>query len=225
MPWPPSDSTTAWKICLSIVSGLLPFLGSLTIEGRENVPKSGGAVLACNHPGGGDVVVLGYASPRQIFYMAKQELFEFQPWFSSLITSVGAFPIRRGTNDTAAIEHGLHLLREGKVLGMFPEGTRNKGGPLGRAKSGAVRLAAQTGVPLIPSAVIGVPALHKEWNNPLRRTHLIVRFGQPIHFTGDPDDSVAIQHTSTELMHAIARLLPSELRGRYGGDATASQAG
>ena len=96
MPWPPQDATTAWKICHTIVSGVLPFLGSLRIEGRENVPKTGGAILSCNHPGGVDVVVLGYAAPRQIYYMAKQELFEFRPWFSALISSVGAFPIRRG---------------------------------------------------------------------------------------------------------------------------------
>ena len=83
-------------------------------------------------------------------------------------------------------------------------------------KSGAVRIASQTGAPLVPSAVIGIPELHKEWKNPLRRTPLTVRFGEPIHFTGDPDDSAAIQHQSVELMHAIARLLPTELRGRYG---------
>ena len=216
MPWPPKDSTTAWKICHLIVSGVMPLLGSIKIEGRENVPQSGGAVLSCNHPGGVDVVALGYASPRQIYYMAKQELFEFQPWFSALISSVGAFPIRRGVRDIAAIDHSLQLVREGQVLGMFPEGTRNKGGPLGRAKSGAVRIAALTGAPLVPSAVIGIPELHREWSNPLRRTPVIVRFGEPIHFIGDPDDAAAVQHQSVELMYAIARLLPPELRGRYG---------
>lgn len=216
MRWPPKDATTPWKICHLIVTGVQPLLTTLRIEGRENVPATGGAVLGCNHPGGLDVVALGYASPRQIYYMAKQELFEFQPWFSALITSVGAFPIRRGTNDTAAIEHSIRLVREGRVLGMFPEGTRNKGGPLGRPKSGAVRIAAQTGVPIIPSSVIGIPELHREWKNPLRRTPLTVRFGPPIHFTGDPDDSAAVQRKSLELMHAIARLLPPELRGPYG---------
>ena len=216
MPLPPRDATVPWKICHLIVSGALPFLGSLRIEGRENVPATGGVVLACNHPGGVDVVALGYASPRQIYYMAKQELFQFQPWFSALITSVGAFPVRRGASDTGAIEHSLRLLREGRVLGMFPEGTRNRGGPLGRPKSGAVRLAALTGTPLVPSAVIGIPELHREWKNPLRRTRVIVRFGPPIHFTGAPDDSAAIQETSLEVMHAIARMLPPELRGSYG---------
>lgn len=216
MPWPPRDATTPWKICHLIVSASRPFLCSLRIEGRENVPAQGGAVLACNHPGGLDVVALGYASPRQIYYMAKQELFQFQPWFSALISSVGAFPIRRGERDTAAIEHSIRLVREGKVLGMFPEGTRNRGGPLGRPKSGAVRIAAQTGVPLIPSAVIGIPALHKEWKNPLRRTPVSVCFGPPVHFQGDPNDPAAIQQTSLEVMHAIARMLPPELRGEFG---------
>ena len=216
MPWPPQDATTPWKIIHLMVTGLLPLFATLRVDGQENVPATGGAVLACNHPGGMDVVALGYSSPRQIYYMAKQELFEFQPWFSALITSVGAFPIRRGTNDTVAIEHSIRLVRDGNVLGMFPEGTRNRGGPLGRPKSGAVRIAAQTGAPLIPCAVTGIPALHKEWKNPLRRTPLTVRFGPPIHFTGDPEDSAAIQRTSLELMHAIARLLPQELRGPYG---------
>jgi 1-acyl-sn-glycerol-3-phosphate acyltransferase len=218
MPRPPQNATTAWKICHRIVSGLLPLLGSLRIEGRENVPKTGGAVLSCNHPGGVDVVALGYASPRQIFYMAKQELFEFKPWFSALITSVGAFPIRRGEYDTQAIDHSIQLVRDGDVLGMFPEGTRNRGRPLRRPKSGAVRIAALAGAPLIPSSVIGIPALHKEWKNPLHRTPVVVRFGPPIYFTGDPEDSSAIQRQSVELMYAIARLLPPELRGKYDGD-------
>lgn len=216
MPLPPRDATTPWKICHLIVSAALPFLGSLRIEGRENVPPTGGVVLACNHPGGVDVVALGYASPRQIYYMAKQELFQFQPWFSALITSVGAFPIRRGEGDTAAIAHSIRLVREGKVLGMFPEGTRNRGRPLGRPRSGAVRIAAQTGALLVPSAVIGIPELHREWKNPLQRTRVIVRFAPPIHFSGAPDDPAAIQQTSLEVMHAIARLLPPHLRGEYG---------
>ena len=216
MPWPPQDATIPWKICYTIASGLRPFLCSLRIEGRENVPKTGGAILACNHPGGVDVVVLGYASPRQIFYMAKQELFQFRPWFSALITSVGAFPVHRERHDVHAMEHSIQLVREGKVLGMFPEGTRNRGGPLGRPKNGAVRIAARTGAPLIPSAVIGIPALHREWKNPLRRTAVTVRFGPPIHFSGEAGDKAAIQEQSVALMYAIARLLPAELRGRYG---------
>lgn len=170
--------------------------------------------MACNHPGGTDSFVLGYASPRQVYYMAKRELFHVHPLVTYFLHGIGAFPINRGARDTGAIEYGVELLREGKVVGMFPEGTRNRGKPLRRGKSGAVRMALEADVPVVPVAVLGVPHLHENWNNPFRPSRLSIQFGTPIRFEQGTMEEVQA-HTS-EVMLAIARMMPTDLRGHYG---------
>ncbi len=160
-----------------------------------------------------DVITLAYASPRQVFYMAKQELFDIHPALTFLIYRLGAFPVNRGARDTAAIDYSLQLLREGRVLGMFPEGTRNRGQPLGRGRSGTVRVALEAGVPVVPAAVLGVPDLHKNWYHPLKWTRMSVHFGEPLWFP--PGDMARASKYTAEVMYAIARMMPPELRGRY----------
>ena len=162
----PSDASGPWKFCFLVLSALRPLTSNLKLEGAENVPKQGGVVLACNHPGGMDSFILGLAAPRQVFYMAKRELFNIHPVVTYLLYRIGAFPINRGARDTEAIEYSVELLKQGRVLGMFPEGTRNRGKPLRRGKSGAVRIAIDAGVPVVPVAVLEIPHLHKTGTTP-----------------------------------------------------------
>ena len=178
-------------------------------------------MLACNHPGGLDSFVLGFSSPRQVFYMAKRELFNVHPVMTFLLYRIGAFPINRGTRDTAAIEYSVDLLRRGRVVGMFPEGTRNRGKPLRRGKSGAVRIALDAGVPIVPVAVLGIPHLHRNWFNPFKRTKLSVQFGQLMRFP--PGTMEEVQDYTTEVMLEIARMMPPELHGHYGKALASSQ--
>ena len=209
----PADANRLWRFCFVLLSAIRPLFGSLRVEGAQNVPQEGGVVLACNHPGGLDSFVLGCASHRQLFYMAKRELFNIHPITTYLLYGIGAFPINRGARDSAAIENGVKLVREGRVLGMFPEGTRNRGKPLRRGKSGAVRIALEADAPIVPVAVLGIPHLHKHWYNPFKRTHLSVRFGEPMRFPAGTMEEVA-EYTN-EVMLAMARMLPPELRGYY----------
>ena len=210
----PSDASRTWKFFHILFSALHPPVCSLRVEGTERVPSTGGVVIACNHSGGVDVIFLSYASPRQIFYMAKQELFDVHPVVASLCYRCGAFPVNRGARDTAAIAYSVQLLREGRVLGMFPEGTRNRGRPLLRGKSGAVRVALEADVAVGPAAVLGVPDFYKNWYRPWKRPRLFVRFGEPMWFPAG-DMSYVSEYTS-EVMYAIARMMPPELRGPYG---------
>jgi 1-acyl-sn-glycerol-3-phosphate acyltransferase len=210
----PFESSITWKLSHIVMRSLRPLLCSLSVEGLEHLPLQGGVVLACNHPGGTDSFVLGFASGRQVYYMTKRELFNVHPVATQFLHGIGAFPVDRGARDFAAIEHSVNLLRKGHVLGMFPEGTRNRGKPLRRGKSGAVRIALEADVPVVPVAVLGIPHLHENWRNPFKRTQLSVRFGEPLRF---PKGSVEnVQEYTTEVMLAIARLLPPELRGHYG---------
>lgn len=209
----PTDASRPWKFCHVAISALQPLFCSLKVEGVEHVPQSGGVVLACNHPGGLDSFVLGLCSPRQVFYMAKKELFNVHQVVTSFLYSIGAFPINRGARDAAAIEYSVNLLNQGRIVGMFPEGTRNRGNPMRRGKSGAVRIAIEAGVPVVPVAVLGIPHLHKNWYNPFKRTKLSVQFGQPIYFPqGSMED---VQEHTTEVMLEIARMMPPHLQGHY----------
>lgn len=215
----PSDASSLWKFCYVALTLLRPLFCALRVEGVENVPRKGGVVLACNHPGGMDSFVLGVASPRQVYYMAKRELFNVHPVMTFLLYRIGAFPINRGARDTEAIEYSVELLKQGRVLGMFPEGTRNRGKPMRRGKSGAVRIAIDAGVPVVPVAVLGIPHLHKNWLNPFKRTQLSVQFGQPTLFPAGTMEEV--QEYTTEVMLEVASMMPPELRGHYG-EASAS---
>jgi 1-acyl-sn-glycerol-3-phosphate acyltransferase len=145
--------------------------------GREHLPASGGYVLAAGHVSNLDPWVLGLPLwPRRFLrFMAKSELY----WFplGVLIDRAGAFPVRRGQHDTAAIETAVRLAREGNVIAMFPEGTRRAKGLVkrfeARPRSGAARIALEAGVPLVPAAVKGTDRL-------ARLERLQVAYGSPV---------------------------------------------
>lgn len=217
----PSEASRPWKFCHLVLSALRPLFCSLKVEGVHHVPLQGGVVLACNHPGGLDSFVLGLTCPRQVFYMAKRELFNIHSFVTFLLYQIGAFPINRGARDAAAIEYSLNLLKQGRIVGMFPEGTRNRGNPLRRGKSGAVRIAMDAGVPVVPVAVLGIPHLHKNWFNPFKRTKLSVQYGLPMHF--EPGTIEDVQENTTRVMLEVARMMPPDLHGYYEEALAASQ--
>ena len=177
----------------------------LRVDGLENVPASGGCVLASNHLSSFDPWPLGVPlwPRRQLRVMAKSELY----WFplSVVIRGAGAFPVRRGQRDTVAIETGVQLAREGNIVAMFPEGTRRHKGLVkrfeARPHSGAARIALEADVPLIPAAVKGTDRL-------LRLARLHVAYGAPVDLDdlrGQEVGAVATEAT-TRLMARIAEL-------------------
>jgi 1-acyl-sn-glycerol-3-phosphate acyltransferase len=148
----------------------------LRAAGVENVP-AGGAVLAANHTSNFDPWPLGFPlwPHRQLYFMAKSEL--FHPVLRPILIGGGAFPVRRGENDVQAVETAVRLCREGKIVAMFPEGTRQQKGLRkkfdARPRSGSARIALAAGVPLVPAAIKGTDRL-------LRLSRLRVAFGPPI---------------------------------------------
>lgn len=129
-------------------------LFDVTYEGRENIPKTGGALVVCNHRFLKDPLLLAHGfSRRQLFFMAKAEWYKNKP-FGMLLRWLGAFPVNRGEGDLSAIDHAVELVKEGRLVAIFPEGTRNRtGGPM-RPKSGTAFIARQTGADIIPCAII-----------------------------------------------------------------------
>jgi 1-acyl-sn-glycerol-3-phosphate acyltransferase len=121
----------------------------LRVKGLENIPREGGILFAPHHASWADPPLVGAVSPRMIHFMAKQELFEI-PVFGWLIRQVNAFPLRRAERDVGAFRTAQRLLDAGGALIIFPEGTRQKTGELGRAKAGVGMLSIKTGRPVVP---------------------------------------------------------------------------
>jgi 1-acyl-sn-glycerol-3-phosphate acyltransferase len=177
-----------------------PVLFRWRYSGVEHVPTVGAALICANHRTWADPVALGLACPRQLHFMAKSELFRIPP-LNWLLPMVGAFPVRRGEPDRAALRYGFQLLSEGKLLGMFPEGTRSSDGRLGRAEPGAALFAVKSGAALVPAAIIGDYRLGSP---------LTVKFGRPIRLGPPPEGrtgSAWLAGQSEQVMDHIRRLM------------------
>jgi glycerol-3-phosphate dehydrogenase (NAD(P)+) len=167
--------------------------------GRGHVPKQGGVLLAPNHRSFLDPFVLGTCIRRPIYFMAKQEMFSsrFRSW---ALNCVGAFPIRRGESDEQAMETARELIRQGKIVVVFPEGTRQKTGSLSEPRRGVGRLALETGAPVVPVAVIGSEHARRGWR--VRPVKVRVRLGRPLTFPH-------VEHPSAHLASEVtARIWP-----------------
>jgi 1-acyl-sn-glycerol-3-phosphate acyltransferase len=177
----------------------------LRAAGLENLPGEGGFVLAANHTSNFDPwpLALPLWPRRYLRFMAKSELY----WWplGRVITACGGFPVRRGTGDVEAIERAVRLAREGHVIAMFPEGTRQRKGLVKkhqpRAHTGAARIALDAGVPLVPAAIAGTDRLS-------RLSRLRVRFGSPLPLDdlARSDPAAAAREATDLLMTEIARL-------------------
>lgn len=151
---PARTPTRYYNFVRRVVAVLVRMLGGVRIVGAENIPASGPVILAPNHRAHVDPPFLSLVTRRQVFFMAKEELFAV-PVLKQIITGVGAFPVKRGTADRAALKHAANLLKAGQVVLIFPEGKRSEDGTLDEAEKGFALLARQTGAPVIPIAIAG----------------------------------------------------------------------
>ena len=185
---------------------LLPFyrlVYRIKVFGRENVPGTGPVLLCSNHAAMKDPVLLGVSQHRQVFYMAKEELFR-NGFIGRVLRGLGAFPVKRGTGGTDALEEAYALLGDNAVVGVFIEGTRSKTGELQRPKTGAALLHYRTKAPIVPVCITGSEG---GWPIPFRRTE--IRFGKPIlaEELNIPDDSsMQLRRASRTIMARIADL-------------------
>lgn len=160
----------------------------------KNIPATGPVVLAFNHTGVIDPIVMGSAANRQVFFMAKEELFKI-PILGPILPKVGAFPVRRGRSDREAITKAAQILREGKALGIFVEGTRSKTGEIQPLKPGAAMLAVNTHATIVPAVIVR------------NKGRLEVRFGRPIPPAVDDDAAGSKKERYQELSQELAERL------------------
>jgi 1-acyl-sn-glycerol-3-phosphate acyltransferase len=182
-------------------------IADLRVQGAENLPRSGAVILASNHLTNYDVFPLQFALPRPIFFMGKQELFR-PGLMDAALRQMGGFPVQRGAQDEWSVQHARRVLDHGLVLGMFPEGSRNRGTGLKPAKTGIARLALATGSPIVPVALHGPQYMFRHFP---RRTPLHLSVGEPIY----PERRETILGLTERVMFSMAEMLPPETRGVY----------
>ncbi len=172
----------AYWVWLNTVARLLASICRLEVEGRENVPDAGGALIASNHRSYLDPPIVAYAvRKRPVFFMAKEELFR-TPVLSFLIKHWGnAFPVKRGRLDVRALKVALSIVKRGKLLCIFPEGTRAPKGKFLKPKWGAGMIALKAGVPVIPCLIEGSEDVLPKGSRFLKPANVRVRFGAPFN--------------------------------------------
>jgi 1-acyl-sn-glycerol-3-phosphate acyltransferase len=158
---------------------MLKIFFGLEVKGRENIPKKGGFIVAGNHVSYLDPIVLGVASPRRLYFMAKQELF-VKPFFSWGLLAVGAFPVKRDSADLSAIKQAIHRVRQGNGLALFPEGSRRFDGVHMEPYAGIGFLAAKLNVPVVPVFIRGTEIALPKNAKFIRPAKVTLCFGKQI---------------------------------------------
>ena len=189
-----------WGVGRTLLSGITAALAPMKAYGKERVPRSGGLVLALNHLSWVDIPVFATLCPRRIVYLAKVEAHEV-PGLGHFIRAFGTLSVRRGESDRTAVRLARETVRRNLALGMFVEGTRQRGGEPGRALPGAAMVAIQEGVPVVPAAVYG----SLEWR-PGNFRPVSVAYGEPIRFDHLPRNSKGYREATAEIETEIRRL-------------------
>jgi 1-acyl-sn-glycerol-3-phosphate acyltransferase len=217
----------------AILTPLLRVLYRPWTEGLDNVPESGPAILASNHLSFLDSIFMPLIVPRRVTFLAKSDYFTekgVKGWLKKVFfTGVGQVPIDRsgGQASEAALLTGISILNEGKLLGIYPEGTRSPDGRLYRGKIGVARMALEAGVPVIPVAMIGTFEVQPQGKVMPRVKRVGMRFGEPLDFgryTGLEDDRFVLRSMTDEIMYELMVLSKQEYVDIYATKAKADLA-
>ncbi|KKB37954.1 lysophospholipid acyltransferase family protein [Bacillus thermotolerans] len=187
---------TFYQFAKSVVKSILTPLYRIEVRGLEHFPKEGGVLLCSNHIDNLDPPVVGITAPRPVSFMAKEELFKV-PIFGKMVGNLNAFPVKRGMSDRDAIRKGLKLLKEGHVLGLFPEGTRSKTGEIGKGLAGAGFFALRTDAQVVPCAIVGPYKVFRK---------LKVVYGSPIDMEELRSRKASAEEVTEVIMSHIRRL-------------------
>jgi 1-acyl-sn-glycerol-3-phosphate acyltransferase len=189
------------------------------VEGLENIPAEGPAILASNHLSFSDSIFLPLVVPRRITFLAKSDYFTGKGGKGRLkamfFKGVGQLPVDRtgGKASEAALQAGLSVLNDDKLLGIYPEGTRSPDGRLYRGKTGVARMALEAGVPVIPVAMIGTFEIQPPGQALPKLKRVGIRIGQPLDFSryqGMAGDRFVLRSMTDEIMYELMQLSGQE---------------
>lgn len=187
-----------YTFLLTVVGFVFRLIFRIDAKGSENIPSEGAVLICSNHIHNFDPVIIAMFCRRQIRFMAKAEAFSW-PVLGYLVKAVGAFPVKRGGSDISAIRTSLKYLKEGQVVGIFPEGTRSKTGELGEAHNGVMMLADSSRTIMVP---VGIAGEYKFWGR------IKLRIGQPVMSAGlvSPGEEYSREAATKGLMQRIDAL-------------------
>src|SRR6188472_1288393 len=194
------------------------------VEGAENVPDTGPAILASNHLSYADWVFMPIVLDRRVTFVAKADYFTgagIKGWTQKrFFAGTGQVPIDRtgGRASESALKAGLKVLQRGELFGIYPEGTRSHDGRLYKGRTGVARLALLSGAPVIPSAIIGTDIIAPPGKIITKIVSPTVKFGEPLDFSryhGMSEDRFILRSITDEIMYAIMELSGQEYVDRY----------
>jgi 1-acyl-sn-glycerol-3-phosphate acyltransferase len=220
-----------WFLKYFALGPLLRVLYRPWVEGLENIPAEGPAILASNHLSFSDSFFLPLVVPRRITFVAKEEYFTgrgFKGWFSNrFFRGVGQIPMSRsgGSASDGALTAGLAVLQKGGLFGIYPEGTRSPDGRLYRGKTGVARLALKAGVPVLPVAMVDTEKVQPPGRVIPKIARIGVKIGPPLDFSryqGLEDDRFVLRSVTDELMYELMQLSGQEYVDIYASKAKAA---
>lgn len=196
--------TKRYRLFYFLFAPIIRLIYRIKVIGRENEPTCGRYLVLSNHISAADPVVICASMRHQVCYMGKKELFKI-PGLAFLLRTLGAFPVDRGGADVGAVKNSIKLLKEGKWVGMFPQGTRHPGeDPRNTAvKTGASMIANRSGADILPVYI------HRKDNKPKLFRKTVVIIGKPIPFSSynyDNEASGEYQRIANEIFDVICKL-------------------
>jgi 1-acyl-sn-glycerol-3-phosphate acyltransferase len=193
---------------------IFAIVSRVRLRARYNLPRKGPYILAANHLSWSDVPLVPLYVPGKVVYMAKEESF-FDKKTGWLVRFLGAFPVKRGEGDRQALRVANEQLKKGKVLAIFPEGTRSKTHTLAKGHAGLGLIALRAQVPVVPIAIWGSENAFKKFG-----AEVTIAYGEPVLLKpkGNKVTREDIDNATEEIMQRIAALLPPQYRGVYGNE-------
>ncbi|MFD3554190.1 lysophospholipid acyltransferase family protein [Streptomyces goshikiensis] len=215
-----------------LLGPLLRLLFRPRIEGLENIPAEGAAIVAGNHLSFSDHFLMPAILKRRITFLAKAEYFT-GPGVKGRLTaaffrSAGQIPVDRSGKDAgqAALREGLGVLAKDELLGIYPEGTRSHDGRLYKGKVGVAAMALGAGAPVIPCAMVGTFEIQPPGQKIPKIRRVTIRFGEPLDFSryaGLEGERAVLRAVTDEIMYAILGLSGQEYVDRYAGEVKAEE--
>ncbi len=206
------------RILRVLIRLLLNLIGRYEIRGRVHVPLTGGMILASNHIGILDIVMVYFGIDRTDLFIPVAEKWEKVGWIRWLGKHLNFLFVDRYNPDLKAMRKMIALMEQGKCLAIAPEGTRSRIGSLNEGKPGVAYLAARSGFPIVPVAITGTEDKLVLSNlKHLRKSNITLTGGEPFIIPPLPnkDRDAALKNATDEIMCRIAALLPERYRGVY----------
>ena len=220
-----------YKLSQKTVTGLLRSVFRARVTGLDHFPKTGPVIVASNHLSFLDSIIISAMMPRRVAFLAKAEYVNTPgirgKAMKAFFETVDIIPVNRSDRSESlkALDIALEKLNEGKVFGIYPEGTRSRDGYLYRGKIGVAWLAHMTGAPVVPVGLIGTDRLQKPGSNMVYPHRFTIRVGEPMWFanTGEQMTGKQRRQTTNQIMDEIAQLSGQARKDEYTGSPSAER--